>query len=136
MRFGRSKPKPARLGYFAPAPNAELLAALYSGLRDFGWIEGQNLAIDQRYLRGQPKTYDEIAAELVRLNPDVIVVVGTPPALALMRKTAADPPRTGLVASLSPRVGCACIVIATSSRTAPISGASQRRGSAPRRHCP
>jgi len=36
-----------------------------------------------------------------------------------MRKTAADPLRTGLVASLSPRVGCACIVIATSSRTAP-----------------
>ena len=63
-----------------------------------------------RYLLGQSKTYDELAAELVRLNPDVIVVVGTPPALAAKRQTstipiimapAADPLRTGLVASLS-----------------------------------
>jgi len=106
----QQSPKPARLGYFAPTANADLLAALYSGLRDFGYVEGQNLAIDHRYLLGQSKTYDEIAAELVRLNPDVIVVVGTPPALAAKRQTAtipiimapaADPLRTGLVASLS-----------------------------------
>jgi len=103
-------PKSARLGYFAPAANADLLAALHSGLRDFGYVEGQNLAIDHRYLLGQSKTYDELAAELVRLNPDVIVVVGTPPALAAKRQTstipiimapAADPLRSGLVASLS-----------------------------------
>jgi len=59
---------------------------------------------------GQSKTYDELAAELARLAPDAIVVVGTPPALAAKRQTttipiimapAADPLRTGLVASLS-----------------------------------
>jgi putative ABC transport system substrate-binding protein len=103
-------PKSARLGYFAPAANADLLAALHSGLREFGYVEGQNLAIDHRYLLGQSKTYDELAAELVRLNPDVIVVVGTPPALAAKRQTstipiimapAADPLRSGLAASLS-----------------------------------
>ena len=77
---GQQSPKPARLGYFAPAANADLLAALHLGLRDFGYVEGHNLAIDHRYLLGQSKTYDELAAELVRLNPDVIVVVGTPPA--------------------------------------------------------
>ena len=107
---GQQSPKPARLGYFAPAANADLLAALHLGLRDFGYVEGHNLAIDHRYLLGQSKTYDELAAELVRLNPDVIVVVGTPPALAAKRQTstipiimapAADPLRTGLVASLS-----------------------------------
>ena len=65
-------PKPARVGYFAPAPNAELLAALNSGLREFGWIEGQNLAFDQRYLRGQSQTYDEMAAEFVRLHPTLL----------------------------------------------------------------
>ena len=71
-----------RLGYFAPAVNADLLDVLRAGLRDFGYVEGQNLAIEHRYLLGQSKTYDELAAELVRLNPDIIVVVGTPPASA------------------------------------------------------
>jgi len=102
--------KLARLGYFAPATNADLLEALRAGLRDLGYVEGQNLAIDYRYQIGQSKTYDELADELVRLEPDVIVVVGTPPALAIKRKTsaipiimapAADPLRTGLVASLA-----------------------------------
>ena len=65
-------PKPARVGYFAPAPNAELLAALYSGLRDLGCVGGQNLAIDQRYLGGQSQTYDEMAAEFVRLHPTLL----------------------------------------------------------------
>jgi|SRR5436190_23731605 putative tryptophan/tyrosine transport system substrate-binding protein len=65
-------PKPARIRYFAPAPNAELLGALNSGLREFGWVEGQNLAIDQRYLRGQSQTYDEMAAEFVRLHPTLL----------------------------------------------------------------
>src|SRR4051794_35081396 len=78
-RAQQSLPKPARLGYFAPAANPDLLAALYSALRDLGYVEGQNLAIHQRYLLGQSKTYDELAAELVQFNPDVIVVVGTPP---------------------------------------------------------
>jgi ABC-type uncharacterized transport system substrate-binding protein len=59
---------------------------------------------------GQSKSYDELAAELARLAPEAIVVVGTPPALAAKRQTttipiilapAADPLRTGLVASLS-----------------------------------
>ena len=102
--------KPARLGYFAPAANADLLAALHSGLRDFGYVEGQNLAIEHRYVLGQSKSYDELAAELVRLSPDVIVVVGTPPALAAKRQTstipivmapAADQLRSGLVGSIS-----------------------------------
>jgi ABC-type uncharacterized transport system substrate-binding protein len=105
----QQSPKPARLGYFAPAANADLLAALREGLRDLGYVEGRNLSIDFRYL-GQSKSGDELAAELVRLNPDAIVVVGTPTGLAAKRQTtiipiilapAADPLRTGLVTSLA-----------------------------------
>ena len=105
----QQSPKPARLGYFAPAANAVLLDALRTGLRDLGYVEHRNLAIDYRYA-DQSKTYDELAAELVHLGPDVIVAVGTPPALAAKRQTAtipiimapaADPVRTGLVGSLA-----------------------------------
>src|SRR5262245_25535167 len=103
-------PKAVRLGYLAPASNPDLQQALLSGLRDLGYVEGQNLAIEYRFMLGQSKTYDELARELARLGLDAIVVVGTPPALAAKRQTttipiimapAADPLRSGLVASLS-----------------------------------
>lgn len=106
---GQQSQKSARLGYFAPADNADLLAALREGLRDLGYVEGRNLSIDFRYY-GQSKSDDELAAELVRLKPDAIVVVGTPPGIAAKRQTstipiilapAADPLRTGLVTSLA-----------------------------------
>ena len=98
------------MGYLAPATNPELQQALLGGLRDLGYVEGQNLAVEYRFMLGQSKSYDELAAELARLAPDAIVVVGTPPALAAKRQTAVipiimapagDPLRTGLVASLS-----------------------------------
>jgi putative tryptophan/tyrosine transport system substrate-binding protein len=104
------QPKNARLGYLAPAANPDLQQALLGRLRDLGYIEDQNLAIEYRFMLGQSKSYDELATELARLAPDAIVVVGTPPALAAKRQTttipiimapAADPLRTGLVASLS-----------------------------------
>ena len=101
----------ARLGYLTPAAAApDLQQALLGGLRDLGYVEGQNLTIEYRFMLGQSKTYDELAAELARVAPDAIVVVGTPPALAAKRQTAtipvilapaADPLRSGLVASLS-----------------------------------
>ena len=49
---GQRSPKSVRLGYFAPAANADLLAALRSGLRDFGYVEGQNFS---RETTGFPK---------------------------------------------------------------------------------
>jgi putative ABC transport system substrate-binding protein len=103
-------PRAARLGYLSPASNPDLQQALLGGLRGFGYVEGQNLAIEYRFMLGQSKTYDELAAELARLDPDAIIVVGTPPALAAKRQTAtvpiimapaADPLRSGLVTSLS-----------------------------------
>jgi putative tryptophan/tyrosine transport system substrate-binding protein len=108
--YAQQAPKAARLGYLAPASNPDLQQALLGGLRDLGYVEGQNLAIEYRFMLGQAKSYDELAAEIARLAPDAIVVVGTPPALAAKRQTttipiimapAADPLRSGLVASLS-----------------------------------
>jgi putative tryptophan/tyrosine transport system substrate-binding protein len=107
---GQQAPRAARLGYLAPASNPDLQQALLGGLRDLGYVEGQNLAIEYRFMLGQSKSYDELAAELARSAPDAMVVVGTPPALAAKRQTtsipiimgpAADPLRSGLVASLS-----------------------------------
>jgi putative tryptophan/tyrosine transport system substrate-binding protein len=110
VALAQQAPKAARLGYLAPASNPDLQQALLGGLRDLGYVEGQNLAIEYRFMLGQAKSYDELAAELAGLAPDAIVVVGTPPALAAKRQTttipiimapAADPLRSGLVASLS-----------------------------------
>jgi len=107
---GQQAPRAARLGCLAPASNPDLQQSLLGGLRDLGYVEGQNLAIEYRFMLGQSKSYDELAAELARSAPDAMVVVGTPPALAAKRQTttipiimgpAADPLRSGLVASLS-----------------------------------
>src|SRR5262249_46459079 len=84
--------------------------ALRAGLRDFGYVEGQNLAIEYRFALGQTKSYDELAQELVSLDPAAIVLTGTPAALALKRQTTtipiilapiADPIALGLARSLS-----------------------------------
>jgi putative ABC transport system substrate-binding protein len=102
--------KVMRLGYLAPARLPSLIEALQAGLRDFGYVEGQNLAIEYRFALGQTKSYDELAQELIRLNPVAIVLTGTPAALALKRQTStipiilapiADPLALGLARSLA-----------------------------------
>src|SRR5262245_15678930 len=81
-----------------------------AGLRDFGYVEGQNLTIEYRFALGQTKSYDELAQELIRLDPPAIVLTGTPAALALKRQTTtipivlapiADPIALGLARSLA-----------------------------------
>src|SRR5215469_15754870 len=61
--------KVVRLGYLAPARLPSLIEALRAGLRDFGYVEGQNLAIEYRFALGQTKSYDELAQELISLDP-------------------------------------------------------------------
>jgi putative ABC transport system substrate-binding protein len=61
------------------------------GLRDLGYIEGQNIAIEYRFASGQVERLPELAAELVRLKLDVIVAPYTPPALAAKRATSTIP---------------------------------------------
>ena len=96
------------LGATAPAPG--WIAAFVGRLRDHGWIEGQNVAIEYRWAENRTERFPEFAAEFVRLKVDVIVTGGTPAVLALKQATAAipivfmsagDPVAYGLVASLA-----------------------------------
>ncbi len=80
------------------------------GLRDLGYVEGQNIAIEERWAEGKHERLPDLAAELVRLRVDVIVTPGTPPTLAAKDATrtipivmvfVADPVGQGLVAGLA-----------------------------------
>ena len=75
-----------------------------------GWIEGKNITIEYRFAEGKNDRLPELAADLVRLKVDLIVVASTPPALAAKSATttipivmtnAGDPVGAGLVASLA-----------------------------------
>jgi putative ABC transport system substrate-binding protein len=103
------------IGFFGPPRSAGgLVQAFQQGLRDLGYVEGQNIAIEYRYtdlaLRGHPDLFPRYAAELVRLKPEVIVVSVTEAALAVKQATSTipivtvsvpDPVAAGLVASLA-----------------------------------
>jgi putative tryptophan/tyrosine transport system substrate-binding protein len=101
-----------RVGVLDPLPlaaNAANLEQLRKGLRDAGYTEGQNLAIEYRGSEGRAGRYARLAAELVHLPVDVLVVRGTPAALSAKHATRElpivalgvnDPVDTGLVASL------------------------------------
>jgi putative ABC transport system substrate-binding protein len=97
-----------RLGYLAPALIPHIRDALLEALRDLGYVEGRNLKIEYRY--GTEEKLSALADELVKLKPDVIVTVATPPVLAAKRATtsipivmatAGDPVRLGVVASFA-----------------------------------
>jgi putative ABC transport system substrate-binding protein len=94
----------------ASADSAARVAAFRQGLREFGWIEGQNIAIEYRWAAGQPDRLPALAEELVRLQVDLIVVWGQTAVQAAKEATttipivmplAADVVETGLVASLA-----------------------------------
>jgi putative tryptophan/tyrosine transport system substrate-binding protein len=93
----------------SPAPRA-LFETFQQGLRDLGYVEGQNLAFEHRYGEWSYERLLELAAELVQLKVDVILALGTPQAQAAKRATSdipivftalADPVEVGLVASLA-----------------------------------
>lgn len=64
---------------------------LRQGLRDLGYIEGQNLLLESRYADWQPDRLPALAAELVRLHPDVIYTWSTPGVLAAQQATTTIP---------------------------------------------
>ena len=87
-----------------------MIAAFQNGLRDLGYVEGQNLTIDYRFASERNQTLEAAASDLVARAPDVIVVVGVATATAAKRATATipivfapagDPVRSGLVPSLA-----------------------------------
>ena len=71
--------KVPRIGYLSsndPARESARAEAIRLALRELGYIEGQNIAIEYRYAEGKLDRYPELAAELVRLKVDIIVVAG------------------------------------------------------------
>ena len=81
--------KIARVGYLAPnlAASVHLPEAFRQGLRDLGYVEGRNLAIEYRDAEGKLERLSALAAELVALKVDVIVAPNTVAALAARQVT-------------------------------------------------
>jgi putative ABC transport system substrate-binding protein len=73
------------------AANAASFNALRKGLRDLGYVEGNNLIIEYRSAEGASDHFPELAAELVRQNVDLIVTRGTPAVLAAKAATVTIP---------------------------------------------
>ena len=67
------------------------IAALRSGLRDHGYVEGQNIRIEYRWAHGQYERLPELAADLVRRKVDIIITQGTPAALIAKQTTTTIP---------------------------------------------
>jgi putative tryptophan/tyrosine transport system substrate-binding protein len=89
---------------------AGLLGAFQQELNKFGWIEGKNITIEHRFAEGKPERLPELAADLVRLKVDLIMITGDPAGLAakgatstipIVMANAADRVGFGLVASLA-----------------------------------
>ena len=110
-----SRRKSRRIGYlssFDPATESTRSEAIRLALRELGYIEGQNIAIEYRYAEGKRDRLPELAAELVRLKVDIIVVAGGDPAIRaaknatktipiVMAGPGSDPVEAGLVESLA-----------------------------------
>jgi putative tryptophan/tyrosine transport system substrate-binding protein len=105
--------KIVRIGFLdtsTASGSAVLWDAFRQEMRKLGWIEGKNIAIEYRFAEQKPERLPELAVDLVRLKVGLIVVSGTPPALAAKNATTtipivmanvADPVGQGLVASLA-----------------------------------
>src|SRR5262245_34904782 len=98
------------LDTISPELNAPNLDALRRGLRELGYIEGQNIRLEYRAAEGQAASFPSLAAELASLKVDVIVTRGTPAARAAKEATntipivmaaIGEPVGTGVVASLA-----------------------------------
>ena len=102
-----------RIGFLdasTAAGMAGLLEAFQQQMRKLGWIEGKNVTIEYRFAEQKFERLPELAADLVRLKVDLIVVAGTPSALAVKKATATipivvtntgNPVAAGLVTSLA-----------------------------------
>ena len=107
--------KVPRVGYLNPGSLSDpvsqrRLEAFRQGLRDLGYVEGQNIAIESRWAEGKYDRYPALAADLVRLKVDVIVAQGGAATQAVQQatrtipivmSTVADAVGSGLVASLA-----------------------------------
>jgi putative ABC transport system substrate-binding protein len=88
-------------------PNTE---AFHRGMRELGYVDGQNITFEYRFAEGRPERLPELAADLVRLKPDIIFALGGDVAPDARKATqtipiafavSTDPVQSGLVASLA-----------------------------------
>ena len=98
------------LGNSTAALEANLVQPFRDGLRELGYVEGRDVAIEYRWAEGQYERFPALIAELIALKVEVLVTAGTPAALAVKRATTTiplvmvavgDPVGTGLVKSLA-----------------------------------
>jgi putative tryptophan/tyrosine transport system substrate-binding protein len=98
------------LGTSSLSLERHLVNAFLQKLRELGYVEGETIAIEYRWAEGQDDRLPNLASDLVRVKPDVIVTTGTPGTLAAKRATATipivfassgNPINTGLVASFA-----------------------------------
>ena len=94
----------------ALAPSTPILEAFREGLREHGYVEGQNIALEYRFAQGRAEKLPGLAAELVKAKVEVIVIESIQAGLAAKHATqtlpiviaiAGDPVKAGLVASLA-----------------------------------
>jgi putative ABC transport system substrate-binding protein len=113
VRAQRGVRKLWRIGHLiggTQAVTSRVSVGLIEGLRDLGYVEGRDYIVEYRYAEGHYDRFPELAAQLVRLNVDV-VVLGTPSAISAMRNATStipiimavvsDPVGSGFVASLA-----------------------------------
>jgi len=98
------------LSYSTPAVTAPFIIVFRDGLRELGWIEGQNVIIEARFAEGRSDRLPDLAADLVRIKVDVILATTTPALVAAKNVTGTvpivainvgDPVALGLIASLA-----------------------------------
>jgi putative ABC transport system substrate-binding protein len=103
-------PRIGILSDYSPSVAVKSVAPFVRGLRDLGYIEGQNIDFEYRHGGGDSQILPRLAAELVRLQPEIILAIGTAAALAAKGATqtiaivfarVSDPIGASLVASLS-----------------------------------
>jgi putative ABC transport system substrate-binding protein len=106
----QQRPKTARIGFLSLSPGRTPTMDISPGLRELGWIEGQNITVEYRWAANREDQLPALAADLVRLKVEVIVTSSTPAAQAAKLATTiipivmtfvADPVGSGLVASLA-----------------------------------
>jgi len=110
---GQGAAKPPRVGYLgtgSASADAQLHEAFREGLREYGWIDGQNLVIEYRWPEGRLDRLPDLAAELVRQNVDVIFAPSTASTVAAKNATrtipivmamVGDPVGRGIIISLA-----------------------------------
>ena len=94
--FAQQPGKIWRIGYFDLGTRQSIVSsgrysALIQGLREQGFVEGKNLVLLERFADGKADRLNELAADLVRQKPDLILSTGTPTSQALQRATSSIP---------------------------------------------